>query len=352
MEQEVIETNALEAFVVQNGLDKNQSQHILEQFNSFFNQAAEWEAKAKSLNVTDVSQVREMQMARTARLALRDIRTGTEKVRKDLKERSLREGKAIDGIANVIKALVIPIEEHLEKQEKFIELKEQERKEKLRLDRTEKLSQYTVDSGIYPLGEMSEQAFEDLIFGFKQAKLKREQEEKERAEAEIARQKAEAEERERIRIENERLKKEAEQHERQLAIERAKAAEEQKRHDELMEAQRKQAEAVKKKAEAEAKKIKDAAEAKLKAEREQREKAEAELKATQEKERQEKLAAEAARKKAAAAPDKNKLIELSSIIAEIEMPDMKTDEGKKILNDTVILLEKVCDFIKEKSSQL
>ena len=49
------------------------------------------------------------------------------KVRKELKEESLRKGKAIDGVANIIKFLIEPVEKYLEDQEKFIEKLEQQK---------------------------------------------------------------------------------------------------------------------------------------------------------------------------------------------------------------------------------
>lgn len=196
--------NALAKIVEESGLETTKAQYILDKFQSYFAIAAEWEAKAKTIVVTDAAQTADMQMARVGRLFLRDKRIAVEKARKTLKEQALREGKAIDGIANVLKALIVPIEEYLEQQEKFVERKlaaEQEAKRK----------------------EIEQRMEEERI----------------------AKEKAEAEERERIRLENERLKAEAAQREEQarierekqervLAEERAKAAAEKKRLEELL----------------------------------------------------------------------------------------------------------------------
>ena len=121
------------------------------------------------LKVVNEKQQAEMKMAREGRLFLKEKRIAIEKARKAMGEQALREKQAIDGIAKVLKSLIIPIEKYLEQQEKFVEFREKERKEK---ERQELLA-------------------------------------KEEAER-IAREKAEAEERERIRKENERLKREAE----------------------------------------------------------------------------------------------------------------------------------------------
>lgn len=177
--------NQLSVIVKESGLEKTKAQVLLDNFSNYFQIAADWEKKSKAIIVTDASQTAEMAMARTGRLFLKQKRISIENVRKNLKEQSLREGKAIDGIANVLKALIIPIEEYLEKQEKFVEIKAAEEAERKRIE----------------------------------AEQKAEQER-------IAREKAEAEERERIRKENEKLKKEAEERERKMAEERARTMKE------------------------------------------------------------------------------------------------------------------------------
>ena len=239
--------NQLQVIVKESGLEATKAQYILEKFQNYFEIAGQWEIKAKALIVTDASQTAEMQMARTGRLFLREKRVAVEKVRKELKEQALREGKAIDGIANVLKALIVPIEEHLERQEKFVEIQQAAEAEKIRLEVVERM-------------------------------------EKER----IAKEKADAEEQERIRIENEKLKAEA--------IKREKAAEaEKKKHAEAMAEQQEKArlerESMEKTAKAEREK-----QAKILAI--QKEKAEAEHKQMEEKARKEREKADAEKKKA------------------------------------------------------
>ena len=171
--------NQLEVIVKESGLEQSKAKYILENFQNYFEIADEWANKARSIIVKDESQTADMEMARVGRLFLREKRIAVEKSRKELKEQSLREGKAIDGIANVLKALIVPIEEYLEQQEKFVEIREEKAREAKRLEIEKRMEE--------------EQA---------------------------AKEKAEAEERERIRVENERLKKEAEERERKMAKER------------------------------------------------------------------------------------------------------------------------------------
>lgn len=255
----------LQVIIKESGLEKTKAQVLLDNFSGYFQLASEWETKAKTIKVTDASQEADMKMARIGRLELREKRLHIEKTRKELKEQSLREGKAIDGIANVLKSVIVPIEQYLEKQEKFVEIQEEKKKEAIRI-------------------EIEKKTEEEII----------------------AKEKAEAEERERIRLENERLKIEAqkreenakaerEEHEKVLAQERAKAEAERKKQEDALRLERQKAEAEKRKQEAELLRQKEEserkqkeAEAKAKAEQD-RIKKEAEAKAEAERLEKEKL---------------------------------------------------------------
>lgn len=115
--------NQLQTIVRESGLEPTKARTILTLFQDYFTIADEWALRAKDIVVTDGSQVAQIEAAREGRLFLRDKRIAIEKARKELKEQALREGKAIDGIANVLKALIVPIEEYLKTQENFVELK-------------------------------------------------------------------------------------------------------------------------------------------------------------------------------------------------------------------------------------
>lgn len=182
--------NQLAVIVQESGLESTKAAFILETFQDYFKIAAEWELKAKAIVVTDESQTAEMKMARVGRLFLKEKRVAIEKARKELKDQSLREGKAIDGISNVLKGLIIPIEQYLNQQERFVEIK----------------------------AEIAEK--------------KRLAEEERKAEEErLAIEAEERAEQERIRVENEKLKADAVEKERLLAEERRKADEAQARAD-------------------------------------------------------------------------------------------------------------------------
>jgi len=263
------QNNELAVIIEQSGLEKTKAQILLDKFTNYFEIAADWETKINAIKVTDESQTAEMKMADEGRKFLKTKRIEIESTRKALKEESLREGQTIDAIAKILKNLIEPLENQCEDIAKFKERKEAERKEKLKIERTEKLLPYAefVPFGI-DLSSLSEEDFcklQNAAMWQLDAKL-------------LAEQKAEAERLESIRIENERLeaqrlenerlKTEAIEKEKQLAEERAKADLERKKIEEK---------AAKEKAELDAK---------LKAEREANEKMQAELKAKAEKEEQ------------------------------------------------------------------
>jgi len=207
--QRIEPDNQLAIIIKESNLAEAKAKVLLDNFSNYFEIAADWERKARAILVTDSSQIAEMEMARTGRLFLREKRIAIEKTRKQLKEQALREGKAIDGIANVLKALIVPIEEYLGQQERYTQIKAAEAAEAERL-----------------------------------AAEKKAEEER------IAKEKAEAEEQERIRKENERLRKEAEEKERILAEERAKIEKERRAREAEKIAYKKQAEKERAKAQA------------------------------------------------------------------------------------------------------
>lgn len=329
-----METNLIQV-VEASGMEKTKAQVILDQFTGFFEQAKEWEAKAHTIVVTDVTQVKEMKQARDGRLVLKGIRTNVENVRKALKEQSLREGKAIDGIANVIKALIVPIEEYLELQEKFALRIEAEKKSRIFMDRIVKISQYVSDpTSIYNIADMTDETFSALLESLEAKEAEKNALEQKMEEDHILKEKAESEERERIRQENIKLKAEAEKREKEIAEEK-KIAEAllKAEQDKLIEAR--------------------------KVEREAREKVEAELKKKQEAE-QERAAEEAlalaakdkAEHDALIAPDKDKLYALAERIKSVKLPINLSEEVRLIVAGIEKKLIKLSIEVKQQAELL
>lgn len=317
------QANELQVVVNQAGLAEDKSKTLLASFAGYFKQAQELAAEARTIVVTDVSQVEEMQQARTLRRQLQDIRTkGVEVTRVQLKEQSLREGKAIDGIANVIKALIVPVEQHLEAQEKYAERIEAERKEKVKAQRIAELGKYVENAENYTLhpDTLNEETYQALLENSRlayEAKLEA-QKQAEKA----AREAEEAEKKRRVELEkeNERLRKEAEKAVAQRAKEQAKLKAEAEA--------RAKAEAVAK-AKADAERAEQ--EAKLKKEREAREALEAKIKAEAEASEQAKRAEDERQRQALLAPDKEKLVALANRLEFLPLPAVQSKEAMEVL---------------------
>lgn len=349
--------NQLVKIVNESGLEKSKAQVLLERFSNYFEIASDWERKAKKLIVSDESQKTEMKMAREARLFLKEKRVDVEKTRKTLKEQSLREGQTIDAIAKILTNLIAPIEKHLEQQEKFAEIQIEKRRIILKTERENEIREYMEFVPVFSdITTLSEDDYQKLLNGAKlqyQAKIEAEQ----RAENErIAKEKAEAEEREQIKIENERLKKEREESERLHRIELERLAKEradaEKKEREEREAAELKLRAEKEKAEAEARMAREEAE---KIERQRAEElARIEFEKRQEEARIEKdrKDAELAANKAAAAPDKEKLLQFANELTKITVPKMNTESGIKIAENTATLLWRVVKYISDNANEL
>lgn len=331
--------------IQESGVEATTAQNLQDSFLPFFNQAKDWAEKASQIVVTDASQVQLIKDARQARLMLKEIRVNADKTRKALKEDSLRYGKAVQGVYNVIEYLIVPIEQHLEKQEKFVEIQEAERKAKLKLQREDELRPF---SQYVPFGiDLANMADEDYQKVFSGAKLQFEAaiEAKERAEKERIEREAS------IKLHNERKNAiipfwnyltDA-----QKALDFSTVSESE--FSMITESCKTQkADFDRKQAEAKAENERLAA--KLKAEREEREaalkverekqaqlekelqaKKDAEAKAQAEKERAER-AERAAQRKAAKAPDKDKMkMAINSIALHFDVKDEEAQATAKII---------------------
>ena len=329
------EQNEVIVAVQNSGVELTTAIALQNAFEGLFVKAQDWERIAKSIVVTDPTQLTEMKKARETRLELRAIRVEADKVRKKLKEDSLRYGKAVQGVYNVIEYFIAPLEEHLEKQEKYAENIEKERQEKLKNERAEILSQYAQYLPPFgDLGKMADFEFERLLdIGKEQEKKAKEEEEKRKKEEEKRKKEEEEriskerEERKRIEEENEKLRNEREELEKIARKER----------EELEKIARKEREELEKIA---------------RKEREERERIEREAREERaKKEQQEREEAEKIRK-AQNAPDVEKLMTLALEIDGFKLPDVSSEESKKILSDVRALLDKVSNHIRSKAKNI
>lgn len=407
----------LVAVLKDSGLEAVSAQSLLMAFKPSFLAATKLIEDAKAVVVTDATMVTEIKRARDLRLSLKKVRIEAEKLKDKLKENSRREGNAVQGVWNLVKLHIEPVEQRLQEAEDFAVRAEADRKAKLKAERDALVKPYA-DPSFYQLGDMPEDAFQKLLQGLKAAaQAVIDAAEKTRVEKE-AKDKAEADERERVRLENERLRREAGEKEAALKIEREKASQ----AAELARKQKEAADAAAEKAKAdaeaelakaraaaakEAARLKAEADAKLAEERRLAEQAAAKLKAEADaklaeqkriadeqarKEREEsarklkeaddarkaveaqakaireasekaqreaqeaaakaKADAELAEKKAAAAPDKEKLINFANAIRALEIPAFSTDAAKSLSSVIANQREKFAAWLEDKSNAL
>jgi hypothetical protein len=312
--------NELVEIIQKSSVEKPTADILQNSFAPLFDKAKAWADEAKEIVVTDSEQKDLMIKAREIRLSLKDIRVTADKKRKELKEDSLRYGKAVQGVYNVIEFLIAPIEKHLENQERFVERQEEKKRLLIKEAREEECRIYSefIPAGL-DFGFMTETDYQRLLTGFKVQQQLKEDAIKKEAEEKAAAEQKRLEEQQKIKEENERLKKEAEEKEKVLAEERAA----------------------------------------LKAEREAREKAEqekkdAEAKILQEKEIEEKRikAEKEAARKANNAPDREKIVKFISDLSLIQYPDVKSADANKIIDFARAEIGKISAQLSNKIAQL
>lgn len=299
-------------------------------FGAFMQQADELITKGRAIAAAEESPEQEEE-ARKTRLALVKVRTGAEKLHKEMKAGILTQGRAIDGAKNIVIAVTEPTEKELKIIEDRAERRAEEARLKLHTDRKAELNQYTTAYDTLSLGRLSEDEYAAMLAGAKlahEARIEQERKaaeeraaaeaaakaERERQEAErIERERVAEEERKRIAEENARLKAEADRIAAEREAERKAAAEALAKEQAKAAAERAERERIERERQAEADRL-----AKIEADRIAAEKAEQEAK-------------EIAEKKAALAPDKEKIAAYATAIKNVTLPTGSTEKGMKAL---------------------
>ena len=215
------DTAELELAPIQEGEPRMQQIATWDEFKC---KAQQLKATAETLTVTDASDRAGMALARSTRLALKDVRVAVTHRHKALKENILVEGRRIDAGKNELLAMIEPLESRLLEQEQFAERELARVQSEIRTARIEEITPFVSAMTAVDLGVMSDEDYASFLSDAKtlhEAKLERERKEKEDAQAKV---KADAEERERIHLENQRLKKEAVEREATAQQEREIAA--------------------------------------------------------------------------------------------------------------------------------
>lgn len=339
---------------------RNEVQTVL---NQIFDGVSKMREQLDNVNVVNENDKVNMKLANTIRLGVRQVRLEAEKTfdkKRDEVQQQMLSYKTEDQLwlkaKQTMQILTKEIEETARWKEETKVRYDAEQKELKVQQRILKIQKIAPEMLRSEFEYMSDETFEIFFAGIEKAYNDRIEAEKKAIAERMAKEKAEAEERERIRIENQRLKAEAEAKEKQMILERQKAESERKAIEEKARKAKAEAEAklnaekeiARKAAEkAAAEKAKLQAEIKAKIDAELKAKAEAEAKLLAE--QKAKIEAE---RKAKNASDKTKLIQLALQIESLQMPDLKENDAKLILNDTKVLLAKVVNFIKEKSNKL
>lgn len=202
----------LQVILDEQGVSDSRAKELVEAFGGPFNEVGEILSTYETIKVTDVDQVEEMQKAREMRLALKNARTTVERKRKELKEDSLKTGRAIDAVARFVKETIEPAEQYLEQQEKFRQIKEEAQRAERLAARTEAIAKVG-DPALYNLRDMEEDAFQQLLIKLEKDEADRVAAERAELEKQEAERKAEAERQAARDAENERLRKEADERE-------------------------------------------------------------------------------------------------------------------------------------------
>ena len=375
--------------VEQSGIEAKKGKGILEVFTPYFSQLEQLDAEIKKLPSENPTK-EEIKQAYELRQMLKKNRVAAEKSKDDGKRNILIEGKLYDHLFGIVRDTSKPRESQLEAIEKWHEIQEAKRLDELEANRKSYMATNHPEVNIIfiDLRKMDEAAWTDYVNQLNFAKQEKIRIENERiaaekaaaeAEAERLRQEAEAlakaqeaariEAEARAKAEEERLKAETEkqkaEEEKRQAEEAAAAAEAERQAAERAQAEAEAARhaAIVAQEKAERERIeaqqKEAAEQAAKEAREQLEAAQKEAaeKAKVEAERIAKeeaiKAAEAAElKRAALAPDKDKLAFLITQINAIQMPELQTPEAGKITSNVKLLLGKVINYIIQESDKL
>ena len=395
-----IEQNELEIIVKNSGLEIADGEAVKQSYQPFIVELAEIQECASKINFEKPNEIDE-KIARELRLKTVKVRTGAANLKDARKKTYLLRGNLEQASYNLIAASCKVAEDVFSNVEKAREIAQIKRIDALKEQREAEIQPIIefIPFGIN-LGLMSTEDYEKLVNGAK-LQLQQKIEAEKKAEAEriekkrktklhnerkdsilvlwsfvpaefrnndfselteegwlnfektLKNEKAKKEEEEaKIKSENERIKKEAIEKEKKLEAERKKVAEEARIAQEKARIAQEKARKEREAAEFNLKKEREAAEFKLKKEREEKEKLQAEIKSEKAAELKAKLEAVEAERKAQAAPDKEKLLNLAVIIDTIPFPELKDEVAKAILLNVEILLKKVSDYIHKSTEKI
>ena len=233
-------------------------------------------------------------LARVARLDFKTIRVEIEKHRKEMGDYHLRKTQKINGDAKKLKDIIEGYEKNLLEIEEYTERQQRI----LAQERTEKMVAVEGTIAGINFAEMTEGQFADILKGASLVFAAVKEDARKMEETRIAREKADKDEQDRIRLENEHLKSKANE------------------------------------------------------ERITREKLEAGIAAQKKASDKELSRQETERKKAVAAPDRDKIMAFADLVKGLSMDNLTTESGKTIQADIVAKVAAFSKWIANKTTQL
>jgi len=312
----------LSIILAETSLPATELDSIRSGFEEFEFAVSEWTKRAENIVVTDESQIDLITQAKEGKKILQSVRSAINIKHQELKAVSLKKGQALDAIKRYYLSLIEPVELHLEKQAKFVEMAEDKRKAEKLLSRKEGLFKYLDPEQVamYNLNIMSDEAFNSLLINTEKAYLENERIREQLELDRVAKEKLEREENEKMKKENELLRI-------KMEVIRKKELEDKQAQD---------------KAEAD---IRAKHEAELKVIRDANAKLEQDILKKKELEDKQKADENAKQEALNAAPDKAKLKIFASSLLNIDYPEVESDEAKNIVLGIQKLMEKVNIYI-------
>lgn len=156
---------------------KSLQQEIVTAFGPTVAVLNDWKQKVEALN-KDTMNPEDWAMARNTRLSLVKVRTGSEKLTKELKAESLKRSNSIQAIFNFIKKVLEPLEDKLAYIEETGKRIEEEKLDQLEQKRKDELTPFDVDVSFYDLRTMDPDRYTAL---YEQLKSNFEAQEKQKA---------------------------------------------------------------------------------------------------------------------------------------------------------------------------
>lgn len=195
---------AVGALIEKAKLTPEQTEHLLSNFRDLFSQLDSWRQKVDAIVIVDENDTEGIAAAKEISKAMASERLNADKKKKIIAEPYLRPKQLIDGVFKIYLDEETSIEKIAIQKAKTKELAEAARKDKIRQEREVKLATYVENPKAFDLLNMTEEAFEVLLQGQKEA-FEARVAEQERLEVERQRKEDEAAaDRVKIRRQNER----------------------------------------------------------------------------------------------------------------------------------------------------